>query len=375
MKIVINALQYKQNSSGIGVMIRELFGAYSRTGNRQCQVYMPKDAPEIALGQAGEEVRLSFAYAQSLRRMFFQSMLLGRHCENAVLLTTDSKIPFILPKSCVVLPVITDLAVYRLRETYKLSRVLWWRLQYRYLCRRANRFLAISEFTKREMVELLDIPADKIEVVPCACGRHFQPVLDKEELAAVRRKYDLPERFVLFVGNFNPRKNLERLMRAFDLLKEERALPQCLVIAGEQGWKFDKARALSGIKNQTEIHFCGFVADGDMPALYSAADLFVFPTLYEGFGIPVLEAQSCGAPVLTSDCSSLPEVGGAGAVYVDSLSVQSIAGGMRQILEDKQLAEKLVELGYENVRRFSWKKSAERLNEIIEREIAKKESV
>lgn len=375
MKVIINALQYKQNSSGIGVMIRELFGRYSVISERDCQVVMPEDAPKLPTDGLTKELRIKCHYNQSLRRIFFQSFRMSKYCAEAVLLTTDSKVPFILPKTCLVMPLITDLAVYRLKETYKLSRVLWWRLQYRWLCRRANRFLAVSEFTKREMVEILQILAERIDVVPCACGEHFKPVQDKAVLAAVRKKYELPERFVLFVGNFNPRKNLERLMQAFDIMKENSNQPQHLVIAGEQGWKFDKSRALTRIKHCEEIHFCGFVADEDMPALYSAADLFVFPTLYEGFGIPILEAQSCSVPVLTSNCSSLSEVAGEAAVFVDPLSGQSIADGMRQVLENVELAEQLRAKGLLNVQRFSWQKSAECLNEIIEREIAKRKAV
>lgn len=375
MRIVINGLQYKQKSSGIGVMIRELFGAYSRLTERKCQVFMPKDAPEMPLSEVSEEVRLGFAYGASLRRMFFQTFGLGGYCKETVLLTTDSKVPFRLPKSCVVLPLITDLALYRLSETYKLSRVLWWRLQYRYLCWRADRFLAVSEFTKREMAAILHIATEKIEVVPCACGRQFQPVRDEKKLAAVRKKYGLPERFVLFVGNFNPRKNLERLIQSFDMLKEQGDVVQNLVIAGEQGWKFNKTNALAEIKHKGNIHFCGFVADEDMPTLYSAADLFVFPTLYEGFGIPVLEAQSCGTPVLTSNCSSLPEVAGSGAVYVEPYSVASIAEGMKRVLRDENLRQEMISLGLANVKRFSWESSAERLQEIVEEEIAKREDV
>ena len=335
---------------------------------------VPADVPEFPSSENTEEVRIGCKYEQSLRRMWYQSFKLGSICRDSVLLTTDSKIPLVLPRSCVVMPLITDLAVYRLSETYKLSRVLWWRLQYRYLCRRANRFLAVSEFTKQEMSEILQIPAEKIGVVYCACGEQFKVVQDKEKLAAVRSKYNLPERYVLFVGNFNPRKNLERLMQALDRLKEAEQIEQDLVIAGEQGWKFDKGKALSGIKHKRNIHFCGFVADEDMSALYAAADLFVFPTLYEGFGIPVLEAQSCGVPVLTSSCSSLPEVAGAGAVYVEPYDVESIAEGMWQVLTNEQLAADLVSKGLENVKRFSWERSAERLNEIVEREIAKREA-
>lgn len=375
MRVVINALQYKQNSSGIGVMIRDLFGKFCEIAGRECRVVMTADAPEFPSGGRAKVVRIVHGYGESLRRMWFQSFRLGAMCGDSVLLTTDSKIPLKIPKSAVVMPLVTDLAVYRLGETYRLSRVLWWRFQYRILQKRADLFLAISEFTKRELTEILKIPEWKIEVVPCACGTNFRPVTDEVALADLRRKYALPERFILFVGNFNPRKNLERLIKAFDLMKENSNLPQSLVIAGEQGWKFDRTKALTGIKHQEKICFCGFVANEDMPALYSAADLFVFPTLYEGFGIPVLEAQNCGTPVLTANCSALPEVAGDAAAYVDPYNVESIAAGMERVLRDKHLAKNLVQAGYANVKRFSWQKSAELLNDIVEKEIAKREAV
>ena len=209
------------------------------------------------------------------------------------------------------------------------------------------------------------IPPEKIAVVPCACSSEMRPVADPAALVELREKYRLPERFVLFVGNFNPRKNLERLIRAFDRAKGE-GLIHHLVIAGEQGWKFDRTAALRGIRHSRDIHFTGYVPDGDMPALYSAAELFAFPTLYEGFGIPVLEAQACGTPVLTSNGSSLPEVGGEGAVYVDPYDTEGICAGMRHVLDNPEIAQQLVQKGLANVQRFSWQASAERLDEMIE---------
>lgn len=365
MKVVINALQYKQNSSGIGVMIRELFGSYTWITSRRCQVILPKDGPDFPAGPGIEIVRVPWSYNQKLRRMFFQTFQLGRkYCRNAVLLTTDSKVPFFLPKSCFLVPLVTDLAVYRLKETYQLSRALWWRMQYRYVCRRANLFLAISEFTRKEMVEILRIPPEKIKVVLCACSPTMRPVTDESLLEQIKEKYQLPKRFVLFVGNFNPRKNLERLLWAFDLVKEQ--MPHHLVIAGEQGWKFDKQEALKNICHADAIHFIDYAPDEDMPALYSAADLFVFPTLYEGFGIPVIEAQACGTPVLTSNCSALPEVCGDAAIFVNPYDVEDIGRGMLRVLQDPALAENLARKGLENAKRFSWEDSARKLNELIE---------
>ena len=366
MKVVINALQYKQNSSGIGILLRDLFGPYTWVTRRQCQVILPHDSPDFPTSPAAEVVRIPWARGQHLRRMFFQTVHLGRkYCQKAILLTTDSKVPFFLPKSCVLVPLVTDLAVYRLRETYQLSRVLWWRLQYWYVRRRVDLFLAISEFTKQEMVEILHVPPEKIEVVPCACSSEMKPAMDGARLAIIREKYDLPEHFVLFVGNFNPRKNLERLIRAFDRAKEK-GIPHRLVIAGEQGWKFNRDAALRGIRYGKDICFIGYVPDEDMPALYSAADLFAFPTLYEGFGIPVLEAQACGTPVLTSNGSAMPEVCGESAIFVDPYDADSIAEGILSILSDPELAARLTEKGLQNVWRFSWAASARRLDEIVE---------
>lgn len=369
MKIVINALQYKTNSSGIGVMIRELFGSFTKITKQKCQVILPHDGPVFPGDDNTEYIRIPWNYKQNIRRMFFQTFQMGsRYCRDAVLFTTDSKMPLFVPDGCIAVPLITDLAVYRMKEAYQLSRVLWWRLQYWFVRRRANFFLAISEFTKKEMVQLWKLPPEKIYVIPCACSQNMCRVSERKTLDALRNKYDLPEHFLLYVGNFNPRKNLERLMRAFDSAKTSRKIEHQLIIAGEQGWKFNKEKALSGIRNKEDIRFVGFVPDEDMPALYSAADAFLFPTLYEGFGIPVIEAQSCGTPVLTSNASSLPEVGGDAAIYVDPYSEQDICEGILKIVSDPSLMNQLRQKGYENIKRFSWEKSAEALCKIIEKE-------
>jgi len=372
MDIVINALPYKKNSSGIGVMIRELYGAYTGIARHRCRVILSHDSPEFPEGGGAGLVRIPWDHSHSLRRLLFQTFTMGRrYCRNAVVLTTDSKSPLFLPKSCILAPLITDLAVYRMPEVYQRSRVLLWRLQYRYVRHRADFFLAISEFTKKEMVNLWGISPEQIFVIPCACPPGLARESRPERLEQLRKKYNLPGQFVLFVGNSNPRKNLTRLLRAFDRAKTEGRLPHQLIIAGEQGWKFNRMQAVEGLENREDVRFIGFVPDEDMPALYSAAALFAFPTLYEGFGIPVLEAQACGVPVLTSQCSALPEVGGAGAYYVDPYDEGSISDGIQVVLRDRALAEGLVRRGLENVRRFSWAESARRLDEIIEQKVGR----
>jgi glycosyltransferase involved in cell wall biosynthesis len=348
-------------------MIRDLFGPYTALTKHPCTVILPDDGPEFLAGSTTQVVRSPWKHGQNLRRMWFQSFQMGRkYCKNAILLTTDSKTPFFLPRNCKLIPLVTDLAVYRMPEAYQASRVWWWRFQYRYIRKRADLFLTISEFTKRDMMELFHIPAEKIRVIPCACSPELARVRDADKLEVVRRKYNLPEHFLLFVGNSNPRKNLARMMRAFDQAKGAENISHQLVIAGEQGWKFSREQALREIEHKDEIRFIGFVPDEDMAALYSLADLFVFPTLYEGFGIPVIEAQTCGTPVLTSNCTALPEVGGEGAIYVDPYDTADICRGILEVIQNAELARKLTEKGYQNAKRFSWRISAERLNEVVE---------
>ena len=367
-RVVMNALQYKQNSSGIGVMIRELFSRYTALTPRGSVVVLPQSGPELHTAGRTQQVRIPWTYQQNLRRMLFQTVTLGaRYGKDSVLLTTDSKIPLVLPKSCVLVPLITDLAVFRMPEVYQLSRVLWWRLQYRYLCRRADLFLTISQFTKSELHQLLHIPEEKIHVLPCAASDRFAPVRNPAQLEAVRSKYGLPEQFVLFVGNNNRRKNLKRMMGAFDAVAEK--LPHHLVIAGEQGWKFRPEEARKTLRNPQKVHFIGYVPDEDMPALYSLAGLFLFPSLYEGFGIPILEAQQCGVPVLASRGSAMDEVGGAGALYVDPYQEDAIGDGILRVLQNSDAAETLRQAGFENAKRFSWERSAQMLNQIIEEEV------
>ena len=374
MKVVINALAFKKNSSGIGVLISELLVRFCEKSKRQCQIILSQDSPQVTLtGKQIHTVYSPYSHKQGIRRILFQSLFFGRKfCKNAVLLTTDSKVPFFLPKSCRLVPVVTDLALFRMPEVYQRSRVLIWRLQYRYLRKKAARYIAISQFTKNEMVELLHIDADDIDVVYCAADKRYIAQTDPDTLQATRDTYADGKPYLLFVGNANPRKNLARLMQAFDLAKEQGDFPYLLLLAGEYGWKFDREAAMSGLQHAQDIRFLDFVSDADMPRLYSAASLFAFPTLYEGFGIPIIEAQRCGVPVLTSKISSMPEVGGENsAYYINPESTEEIARGMRAILLDPPFAQSLVARGYENATRFDWGKSAEQLNTIVEQVVRK----
>jgi glycosyltransferase involved in cell wall biosynthesis len=224
---------------------------------------------------------------------------------------------------------------------------------------RADAIVTISEHTRRDLVERMGARPDRIVVTPLAQGPDMAPVSDPGRLRAVRHHYRLPDRFVLFLGALEPRKNVARLIEAYSALPDILQRQFSLVIAGSKGWLSETIRdevARRGLSGR--VRFIGYVRQEDIAALYSLATVFAYPSLYEGFGLPVLEAMACGTPVLTSNVSSLPEVAGGAALLVSPTDVGDIAEGLAQMLEDTAFTAKLSARGLEWVTRFSWDRCA-----------------
>ncbi len=229
--------------------------------------------------------------------------------------------------------------------------------------RRADHVLADSQATKEDLIALYGVQPDKVTVLLSGVHPRFQPVRDPALLASVRARYGIGDApFVLSVGTVQPRKNYERLMQALA------ALPTTLrdihlVIAGGRGWLQGPIHAaVDALGLQGRVHFIGFAEDADLPALYSAARCFAFPSLYEGFGLPVLEAMACATPVVTSNVSSLVEVAGDAALLVDPLSVPQISAALARLLTDDALRLELVERGLRQAALFTWGKAAAQLH-------------
>ena len=229
--------------------------------------------------------------------------------------------------------------------------------------RRANHLIADSHSTACDLQEFWSVPEHRISVVPGAVDHSlFRPVKERSLLASVRHKYGIGGRpFILGVSTLQPRKNFACLIRAFRALAN-RHPELILVIGGGRGWRsqgiFD-AVAETGLEDK--VLFPGFVADHDLPALYSASECFAYPSLYEGFGLPVLEAMACGVPVLTGLNSSLAEAGGAGALYVDEQDEHAIAAGLERLLEDRALRRELRRSGFRHAACFTFEQSARKL--------------
>lgn len=224
-------------------------------------------------------------------------------------------------------------------------------------CRRADHIIAVSEQTKRDVMASYGVPAQKISVIYEAADPQFQPQAP-EAVAAVRARYRLPERYLLCVGTIEPRKNLGRVLAAFERLHAER-LTDALVIVGKRGWLFDDFFArLEQSPTKQAVIFPGFVPDADLPTVYAGAQALAFPSEFEGFGLPVLEAMACGAPVVCSTTSSLPEVAGAAALLVDSADTDAITAALRRVAADADLAAELARRGVAQAARFSWQRAA-----------------
>lgn len=262
-----------------------------------------------------------------------------------------------------------DLGYLRFPHAHPPLQRLYLDLSTRWNARVATHVLADSEATKADLVARYGTRAERITVAYPGYDEGLSPVRDPAAIAAIRRRYSIEGEYFLHLGTLQPRKNLSRLIAAFSRLlsKTDGPHPE-LVLAGRPGWMygelFEQARRL-GIADR--VRFIGYVPEGDKPPLLSGAVALVFPSLYEGFGLPVLEAQACGCPVICSRASSLPEVAGEGAVLVDPQDTAGWTKAMARLWAEPSLRAELAERGFANLRRFSWQRCAETVLDVIGR--------
>jgi glycosyltransferase involved in cell wall biosynthesis len=221
----------------------------------------------------------------------------------------------------------------------------------------ADHILADSHATRLDLIKLLDVPEEKITVVWLAPNADVYRPLNPAEIAAARDRLQLPDRFILFVGTLEPRKNVAGLLRAYRLLLDRDPHAPDLILAGSRGWLFDETRALiDELRLSEHVRWIDSPPDGDLAALYNAATIFVLPSHYEGFGLTVLEAMACGAPCVISDRGSLPEIAGGAAIEIDPDDVGEFAEAMAGVLNDAQLQRQLRHKGFMRAAEFSWER-------------------
>ena len=231
--------------------------------------------------------------------------------------------------------------------------------------RRALRVLTVSEASKDDILHFLRVPAEKVEVIYNALDERLESPPTPEEIGRVRDRFLLTDRFVLYTGNIKPHKNVDRLIEAFSILRRRGFEDVKLLSIGDESSKYQNLRRMvHRFQLHQKVRFLGFVPDATLSALYRLASVFVFPSLYEGFGLPPLEAMAAGAPVITSNVSSLPEVVGDAALLIDPMDAGAIAEAMARVLTDEALRASLIARGHERVKAFSWTRSVARIREV-----------
>lgn len=244
-----------------------------------------------------------------------------------------------------------------------------WRYRWHlpYAARRADQVITVSECSRRDLIRHVGLAPCRLQVIPEGVDPEFQPLADSNERRAILARYGIKQPYLLYVGGINARKNIARLFEAFVRVRESHP-DLILVIGGKRQWQTDEIDTTFRRLDLAEyVHFTGYVEDADLPALYNAAELFIFPSLYEGFGLPPLEAMACGTPVITSNISSLPEVVDDAALTVDPHEVNQLASAIERVLTDTMLQTELRRRGIARAAEFTWERTARETLALYER--------
>jgi glycosyltransferase involved in cell wall biosynthesis len=260
---------------------------------------------------------------------------------------------------------IHDLVAFLFSETIPLKYGAYMRYLLRHAVKKADKIISVSYHTREDLVRILNVPKEKIVVIHEAPSPIFRSYPPEEVRTVLENRYGIRKKYIYHLGNIEPRKNLINLLEAFTLVCRETGSDYQLVVSGQKGWLIRSlSRFLKTYPLQDQVLFTGYVPHQDLPYFMNGAELFVFPSLYEGFGLPVLEAMRCGTPVISSNLSSIPEIAGNAAVLVDPTDVQALAGEIVRLLRSREERERRSRLGLVQAARFSWAEVARKTLEV-----------
>lgn len=251
----------------------------------------------------------------------------------------------------------------------------YYRIMFPLCIRRADAVIAISNCTKRDILKRIPIEEGKIHVIYPGISEYFRIMEDHSQINLVKSKYNTGKNYIFFTATIEPRKNLVGLIRAFILLCKGGNATHKLVVVGRRGWRYEEVfKIVDGLDSaaKNRIVFTGSIPDNDLLCLYNGADVFVYPSFYEGFGLPPLEAMACGCPVVVSNAASLPEACGDAAYYIDPHNVNSIVEGINKVITDEGLKQELIQKGLKQVKMFNWDKTAKQFLSVFEEVIQRK---
>jgi glycosyltransferase involved in cell wall biosynthesis len=358
MHIAFDGTTLRPGRTGVGYYTEHLL----RHTAAQCQldaITVISNRPVATDRPLPAHVRTIVSASWSPRLVWMQTQAprIVRRIHADVVHFTNGMVPLASPVPTVV--TIHDMSLTMFPAFHPVRRVLLNRPLVNLAARRADAIITVSEAAKRDIVRLYGLESSRVHVVHEAAAPSFRVIHDPSELRRVRERYGLGERFILYVGTIEPRKNLPKLIEAFARHRVAGDLPHQLVCAGPYGWLSDDIeKQIDRLRIRDAVHFTGYVPFDDLPAIYNLAEMFVFPSVYEGFGLPVIEAMACGTPVITGSVAALTEVAGGASERVDPLEPESLGEAIAALASSRDRREDLSRRGLERAQTFSWERAA-----------------
>lgn len=358
MRIALDGTTLRPGRTGVGYYTEHLLHHLAREASGD-EVIVVSNRTIDTSAPLPPRVRVAAGYAFPLRLPWMQLVAprMLDELDADVAHFTNSVVPLASPIPTVV--TIHDMSLTLYPQYHPVRRVLLNRPLVHLAARRVDAIIAVSHSARRDILRLYNVPPDRVRVVHEAAAPAFTPIADRARLADARRRYGLPDRFILYVGTIEPRKNLPRLIEAFARRVRSGDVPHALVCVGRYGWRArDVDRTIERLGVGRAVRFIGYVPFADLPAIYNLAEIFVFPSLHEGFGLPVIEAMACGVPVVVGRNSSLIEIAGDAADAVDPLDIDALGDAIVRLARDPAARTARRRRGLERAQAFSWRRAA-----------------
>ena len=372
MRIGLDAKRAVFNLTGLGNYSRDVIRMLlERYPENQYFLYSPGfiENPRLKFLENSDSftLRTPSSHIDKMFESYWRSFSIARELmadELDIYHGLSNELPFGIKESK--LKTVADLIFLRYPQTYSFIDRNIYTKKTSHCCRTADRVIAISEQTKKDIIHYLDVSEEKIDVVYPVCSPLFKKEMDKDKLLKVKERHKLPDNYILYVGTVEERKNLASLVGAFNLLKDKH--DTYLLVVGKKTAYIDTVmQEINRFKLQDRVIFLQYVAFEDLPAIYRLAKVFVYPSIFEGFGIPIIEAMYSKTPVITTAGGCFPEAGGSGSKYVDSNNPEQIKSAIEEILGDEGLGRSMAEIGYNYVQKFNEQKIAEEIMNVYRR--------
>lgn len=366
MKIAIDALPVKSLQHGMGTYIFNLLKEMAQLDQAHDFVVFKKPSVFTDL-EKSQRFNIQFRNLSKglARRVVWEYTTLPKLLQKEqvdIFWGPSNFLP--LRKACKYVVTIHDLSSFTYAHTYPYLRRKYYQYIIKQAVKRADLIITDSEFSRQDIINTFSVLPEMVKKIYCGIDDIFRRIESLDAIAQVKSKYKLPDDFILTLGVIEPKKNTERLIRAYAQLRDKHNNVPKLVIGGSKKYGWNNRRIFELVETlvlKDAVNFTDFIEQKDLPVVYSAAKLFILPSLFEGFGLPVIEAMACGTPVITSKTSSLPEITGDAAVLINPYDTEEIGQAIIKVISDQQLQTEMRVKGFENVKRFSWQESAHEL--------------